>query len=136
VTVDFVKLFRDGDSTQDVILRGEDEILVPVQVHTVYVFGQVAGPGHIPFVEGKNLRYYIDKSGGYTDRANTGETKIIKAGSKQWLDPGDTKIEEGDYVWVPTEIDRPFGYYLGIVSQSAAILSVAISLMILVGQTK
>jgi protein involved in polysaccharide export with SLBB domain len=42
VTVDFVALFRDGDSTQDVILRGEDEILVPVQVHTVYVFGQVA----------------------------------------------------------------------------------------------
>jgi protein involved in polysaccharide export with SLBB domain len=136
VTVDFVKLFHDGDSTQDVILRGEDKILVPTQVHTVYVFGQVALPGHVPFIEGKNLGYYIGKSGGYTDRANSGQTKIIKSGTKQWLDPSDTKIEEGDYVWVPTEIDRPFGYYLAIVSQSAAILSVAISLAILVSQTK
>ncbi len=134
VTVNFEKLFNKNDSTEDIILRGEDQVLVPTQVHTVYVFGQVALPGHIPYVAGKDHDYYIEKSGGFTDRANKGGMKIIKSGTKQWLAPGDTKIEEGDYVWVPTVVEHPFGYYLGIVSQSAAILSVAISLAILVSQ--
>jgi hypothetical protein len=35
---------------------------------------------------------------------------------------------------VPKDYERPFGYYLGIVAQSAAIISVAISLVLLVNQ--
>ncbi len=134
VTVDFVKLFAEGDSTQDIILHSEDEVVIPKLQHTIYVFGQVASPGHIAFTEGKNTDYYIRKAGGFSDRASSGDVKIVKSKTKQWLSPGDTKLEPGDYIWVPAEPDHPFSYYMTIASQAASVLSVVIGVAVLVSQ--
>ncbi len=134
VTVDFEKLFVQKDSSQDIILQGEDQIIIPSRQHTVYVFGQVASPGHLPYVQGKDAGYYVDKAGGFTNRANKGGLTIVKAKTKQWISPGDTKLEEGDYIWVPTEADRPFGYYMTIASQAAGVLSVIIGVGVLIVQ--
>ncbi len=136
VTVDFEKLFVEGDSTQDVTLRDDDFISVPQRRKTVYVFGQVASPGHIPFSANQDVKYYLEKAGGLTDRAREGDIKIVKAKTRQWLSEDLTTVEEGDYVWVPKEIERPFGYYLGIVAQSAAVISVALSIFILARGTR
>lgn len=134
VTVDFDRLFTGGDSTQNVFLRTEDIIAIPSSKQTVYVFGQVVNPGHIPFLEGRDVWYYIAQAGGATDRARKGDIKIVKAKTRQWLAPGDTGLEQGDYVWVPKDYERPFGYYLGVIAQSAAILGAAMSIVILAVQ--
>jgi polysaccharide export outer membrane protein len=136
VNADFVALFRDHDSTQDVILRDGDVIDVPSTKKTVYVFGQVVNPGHIGFVAGEDIWYYIRKAGGVTDRAREGDIKLVKAKTRQWLSPGGVPVEEGDYVWVPKVPERPFGYYLNIIAQSATVLSVAVSVVLLVIQLK
>jgi len=91
-------------------------------------------PGHVPFVDGKDAKYYIEKAGGFTDHANKGELKIIKAKTKQWLAPGDTRLEEGDFIWIPAEADRPFGYYMTVASQAATVLSVILGVAILAVQ--
>jgi hypothetical protein len=62
--------------------------------------------------------------------------RVVKGGTLQWLDPRETTVQEGDQVWVPKKQDRPFDYYLGIVGQAAAVLSVAISTVVLVLQLK
>src|ERR1041384_6939839 len=49
-------------------------------------FGQVVIPGHIVYVRGRDPKYYIEKAGGYTSRANSGSLKVIKAKTKQWLE--------------------------------------------------
>jgi protein involved in polysaccharide export with SLBB domain len=134
VTVDFVKLFAEGDSTQDIILHAEDEVVIPKLQHTIYVFGQVASPGHIAFTDEKNTDYYIHKAGGFSDRASSGDVKIVKSKTKQWLSPGDTKLEPGDYIWVPAEPDHPFSYYMTIASQAASVLSIVIGVAVLVVQ--
>ena len=134
VTVDLARLFLQNDSTQDIILQAEDEIVIPRRYQTIYVFGQVAEPGHIQYVSGRDPKYYVSKAGGFTDRANTGHLTIIKAKTKQWLSPDDTKLEEGDYIWVPTEPDRPFSYYMTIASQAATVLSVIIGVAVVVIQ--
>jgi protein involved in polysaccharide export with SLBB domain len=134
VNVNFERLFTQHDSTQDIILQTQDQIIIPSRHQTIYVFGQVAMPGHVPFVDGQDSKYYIAKAGGYTDHANKGELKIIKAKTKQWLSPGDTRLEEGDFIWVPAEPDRPFGYYMTIASQAASVLSVVIGIGVLIIQ--
>jgi protein involved in polysaccharide export with SLBB domain len=134
VNVDFQRLWVQGDSSQDVVLQAGDYISVPTTRRTVYVFGQTVTPGHIPHVVGEDLEYYIRKAGGYTDRARPGDVKIVKARTKQWLSPDDTIIEEGDYVWVPKEIERSFGYYMGILGQTASVISVGVSIVLLVIQ--
>ena len=123
VSVDFHRLFVEGDSTQDVTLRNYDRIVVPGLTRTVYVFGQVVKPGHIPYVEGKGVGYYIGLAGGYADEARSGDVTVIKGTTRTWLDPGETKIDDGDFVFVPKEIHYPFGYYLSTVVQFAGIIA-------------
>jgi protein involved in polysaccharide export with SLBB domain len=134
VNVDFEKLFLNKDSTQDLVLRDGDYINIPALTKSVYVFGQVVSPGNIAFLPGADYRYYIQKAGGATDRAREGDVRIVKARTKQWLSPGDTEMEAGDYVWVPKDPERPFAYYLSTMSQAAAIISVAISAIVLAVQ--
>ena len=136
VSVDFQKLFKQNDSSQDIIVQDGDEIVVPSLKSSVYVFGQVASPGHIPFAEKADVDYYIRKVGGFTDRARSGDMRIVKARTRQWLSPSETTIEEGDFVWVPKALERPFSYYLNIVGQVASIISVAASIIILASQAR
>lgn len=134
VNMDFEAVFVRNDTSADIVLRDGDAVVFQDVRRTVYVFGQVASPGHVPFVEGQRAEYYLAQAGGLTDRAREGDIKVVKAKNKQWLSPDETQIERGDYLWVPKEYDRPFGYYLAIVAQSAAVISVAISLYLLVRQ--
>ena len=134
VNVDFEKLILENDSTQDVILQNGDYIRVPSFRNTVYVFGQVVSSGHIPFLEGEEVDYYVRKAGGFTERARTSDLKVVKAKTRQWLSPEETIIEEGDYIWIPKDLERPFSYYMNIIGQTASIVSVAVSIVLLVIQ--
>ncbi len=134
VVVDFKKLFLENDTAQDIMLQREDQIIVPSRQKTVYVFGQVVSPGHIPLIEGKELQYYITKAGGFTDRASKDDIKIIKATTKQWLNPDDTRLEEGDNIWVPAEESHPFAYYMTVASQTVNVVSVVLGIAILIVQ--
>lgn len=134
VRTDFVKLFVKGDSAEDVLLHPEDQVMIPSKEKTVYVFGQVVSPGHIPIVEGKDASFYIQRAGGYADHANSSDVKVIKGKTRQWLSPGDTKVEDGDYIWVPSDPNHPFAYYMMIASQAASVISVVIGVGVLIVQ--
>ena len=132
VSVDFVSLLEKNDQSKDISLRNGDRIVIPSKTHSVYVFGEVKSPGFIHFTKGKDVNFYITAAGGETNLAESGDIKIIKAGSKQWLSIGETTVEEGDYVWVPKEPYRPFTYYLTIYSQIFGVVATVVSLVILV----
>ncbi len=134
VNVDFEKLFLQNDKSQDMILRNGDYITIPTVKRTIYVFGQVISPGHIPLVKNEDLEYYINKCGGYTDAARKGDVKIIKAKTKQWLDPDETTIEEGDHIWIPKTQERTFSYYTTVLSQTASIFSVVVGMALVIIQ--
>lgn len=134
VNVDFERLMHDNDSTQDVIVQDEDRIVVPSVKRSIYVFGQIVSPGHIPFLPGEGVQYYVRKAGGFTERARDSDLKIIKGKTKQWLAPDETTIEDGDYIWVPKDPDRPFGYYMTIASQMASVMSVIVGIAVVIVQ--
>ncbi|MBI5472965.1 MAG: SLBB domain-containing protein [Ignavibacteriae bacterium] len=132
VSVDFHKLFVEGDTTQDVTLRNYDKIFIPKLTKTVYVFGQVLAPGHVEYVAGRDYRYYINKVAGYTDDARSGEVKIIKGSTRVWLDPSETEIEDGDYIWVPKDRSYPFAYHLNTWAQVAGIIGTVATVALLI----
>jgi polysaccharide biosynthesis/export protein len=134
VVTDFPDIFLKHDSTKDVIVRDGDHIVVPSQAKTVYVFGQVVHPGHLPYVKNQSYKYYLEQAGGMTDDAVGGDVKIIKAKNNQWLSPDETTIEEGDYIWVPKAPYRPFSYYLQIYSQVFGIIGTVATVAVLVIQ--
>jgi polysaccharide biosynthesis/export protein len=132
VVTDFVSLFENNDKSKDVLLRNGDYISIASRKKTVYVFGQVVNPGHVLFAEGFDYRYYINKSGGFTDYAREHDVRIIKASTKQWLAPDETTIDDGDYVWVPKEPYRTFSYYIDVYSKVFGILGAVATLYLLV----
>ena len=132
VVSDFTDLIQRNDTSKDILLRDGDIVSIPPQRTTVYVFGQVLHPGHVFYVAGKDYEYYVDQAGGYTDYALKGDIKIVKAKSQQWVDPSETTIEEGDYVWVPKEIYRSFSYYVTLYSQILGIVGTVATLYLLI----
>ena len=132
VVVDFTALFERADKSKDILLRTGDYVYIPSRKQTVYVFGQVVNPGHVSYAVGADVQFYISQSGGLTEYARAGDVRIVKANTKQWLSPLETKIESGDYVWVPKEVSRPFSYYIQLYSQVFGILGTVVSLAILV----
>lgn len=134
VNVDFERLFMQNDNTQDILLSDGDYIYIPSTKKTIYVFGQIISPGHIPYVKDREVDYYVAKCGGFTDAARKGDVKIIKSKTKQWLDPDETTIEEGDYIWIPKTPERTFAYYTTVLAQTASILSVVVGIAVLIVQ--
>ena len=111
VVADFTRLIQSRDTTQDVTLRDDDIIYVPANNMTVLVHGQVQNPGYVPYVPGMGYKYYIEKAGGYSELAVTGDTKVIKKATLDWVDPSDTAIQPGDQIWAPKKPVRDFLSY-------------------------
>ncbi|RJP79804.1 MAG: hypothetical protein C4524_04570 [Candidatus Zixiibacteriota bacterium] len=101
VAVDLHRLYQEGDTTQNVLLRDQDIVDVPLATRTVTVSGQVNDPGILNYEPGQPPSYYIEKSGGYSWNAHRGRTRVIKAVSGRWLKPSKTLIEEGDTIFIP-----------------------------------
>jgi protein involved in polysaccharide export with SLBB domain len=134
VPLDFDALFEKKNSAIDVYLKDGDFVSIGSRVNTIYIFGQVVKPGHYAYVPGKNFNSYIAEAGGYTSEARKGDLRIIKANTRQWLEPSETSVEEGDYIWVPKEPYRPSGYYLQLTTQVFGILGAVGTLVLLVFQ--
>lgn len=136
VVVDFRKLLQEGKSSADVSLRPFDRIVIPEILNTVYVFGQVRSPGHIKLERGAGYRHYIDIAGGYTESARSGDVMVIKQGTRAWLDPDETEIEDGDMVWVPKDREYPFSHYVTIYAQVAGIVGTIATIALLINSLK
>lgn len=123
VVVNFSKLFSEKDTTFEVIVRGDDIVFVPSNLHTVIVNGQVVTPGHIPYVPGMNYQYYIKQAGGFLESAIPGDVRVIKKATLAWVDPSETNIESGDQIWVPKKLSRDFSYYFGIGRDAVSVVA-------------
>jgi len=136
VNVDFEKLFVKGDINQDVILRDGDIIYIADNKKQVYVYGQVNKPGYIQFKEGADYSYYIDKAGGYGERADESEVRVIKFKTREWLEPDEAKVESNDFVYVPKIIKRDFAYDIDLIAKVASVIVSVITLALLVIQAQ
>ena len=101
-SVDFERLFREDDEEQNILLESGDVVFIPSRRRTVSVSGQVQKPGLIDYVPGSDVRYYMQKAGGYSYDADKGGARLIRArtGIRQKLEL-DLQAEAGDEIWVP-----------------------------------
>jgi len=118
----------------DIVLRDGDRIIVPVFTNTVKINGEVMFSNTTPFVKGKNLKYYIEKAGGYGQNAKKNKAYVVymngsvakaKKRSSKLVQPGCEIIvparQQRDGL-SPTEI-------LSLGSTSASLATVVLALM-------
>ncbi|MEO8208911.1 MAG: SLBB domain-containing protein, partial [bacterium] len=136
VIVDFEKLFKKNDESQNVLLEGKDVIYVNDNKNIVYVFGQVGQEGYVPFKRGEDAEYYIDKAAGYSLAADEGNTRIIKFNSRGWYKPDETEIQSGDFVYVPKEVRETFSQTISLIAQIAGVILGVLTTYILIKQNQ
>lgn len=135
VNVDFDKLEK-GDNSQDIILKNGDIVYIADNKKEVYVYGQVNRPGFVPYKEGADAQYYIDAAGGYGERADEDEIRVIKFKTREWLEPDEATIQSSDFVYVPRIIKRDFAYDIDLISKVAGVIVSVITLTLLVIQSQ
>ena len=70
LVVDVEALFYDDDQSENVFLQDGDKIFIPKKPNTVVVDGEVNNPGLYRFINGLNVKDYVENAGGVTDSAN------------------------------------------------------------------
>lgn len=105
VAIDLEKAMQNPGSSYDLLLRHGDRIIVPEQLNTVKISGEVLYPNDVTFMDGKGKSYYINEAGGYTKRAQKRRAYIVYAnGHVSKLSKG--KIEPGCEIVVPKKIQK------------------------------
>lgn len=133
--IDFTQVNDENSDIYNFTLESGDVIVVPPKTKTVYVFGQVSNPGHVKFVEEKDYVFFLNQAGGIGEYAED-EIMIIKGDSRNWVTATNkTKIEDGDYIFVPKQRIKSFqttinelGGYFSIIGSIATVLLLIIQL--------
>jgi polysaccharide biosynthesis/export protein len=100
-------------SSDDVILRNGDELIVPKKRQEVMVLGEVQDPTSHLYKRRMTRDDYIDQSGGPTRQADRKRIYVVRAdgsvdsGSRRWFHGGDSvEIHAGDAIVVPLDTER------------------------------
>ncbi len=136
VVVDFVKLFKEDDVKEDIILRKNDVIVIPEKKDYIIMLGQVVTPGKIIYDSTLTINDYIKLAGGFGWRALDNDVRVIKAKSGEWVEADDVKsLRPGDTIWVPEDPPGPkfwvvFTDVLTILAQLAAIVAASAAVIV------
>ncbi len=88
---------------QDVLLEDGDTIVVPRDSNLVHVNGEVMMPRAVIHQPGRDVHFYVDRAGGFTQRADDDRIVVIRANGEAMLG-NDAKIKPGDEVMVLPKI--------------------------------
>lgn len=135
--LDFTNIYDDSSADSKFIVKDGDVVLIPEQFNYVYVFGQVPKVGYFPFEKGKSYKHYISKAGGLAEYArDDDEIAIIKGTTQNWIVENKDKfeLEPGDFIYVPKEIPRTFGFYLSRIGSVASIVGSIATIVLLLTQ--
>lgn len=77
ISINVKKAVTEPASTANIMLEDGDVITVERASNLIKVSGEVYYPTVIPFEEGKSLKYYINRSGSFTDNARKKGAMVI-----------------------------------------------------------
>ncbi len=77
ISIDLNSALHQNKESENMLLEDGDILTIEQNTNLVKVSGEVYFPTIIPFKEGENLKYYIQKSGSYTDLARKNGALVI-----------------------------------------------------------
>ena len=97
VGIDLEKALSNPKGNADLVLREGDVISVPKNNNTVTINGAVMVPNTVSYIQGKDVDYYLNQAGGYSDNAKkskkfivymNGQVTKVKGSGKKQVEPG------------------------------------------------
>ena len=124
VGIQLDKALEEPGSNYDVVLRQDDRIYIPEYTNTVKISGDVMYPNTVAYREGKGVKYYVDKAGGWGNRAKKSRAYIVYMNGTVAQVGRGVKPEPGCEIVVPTKPEgrkMSTGEIVSIASGSASI---------------
>jgi protein involved in polysaccharide export with SLBB domain len=132
VGIELNKILEKPYEKGDLLVLDGDIINVPKELETVKVVGEVLNPNNVVYVKGKNLKYYVNQAGGFTDNALKKRVFIQYAnGAVKGKDGGYPEVKPGAEIVVPKRAPREklsSQAWIGIGTGIASTLAIIISL--------
>ena len=113
IGIDMCDILANPGGDHDLFLRPGDVIRVPAELQTVRISGGVLRDTEIRYVQGRNLRYYVNRSGGFSQDARRNRAYVVNANGNvdtrsQFLFFGiSPEIEPGAEIIIPQRVERP-----------------------------
>jgi protein involved in polysaccharide export with SLBB domain len=79
IGIDLTSIVNSPRSKSDLLLKEGDVIIVPKKLETVRLRGELLYPTTVRFVSSKSLKYYINSSGGFDNKAKRSGTYVVYA---------------------------------------------------------
>ncbi|MDC0377873.1 SLBB domain-containing protein [Flavobacteriaceae bacterium] len=79
IGIDLMSIVNSPGSKSDLLLKEGDVIIVPKKLETVRLRGELLYPTTVRYVSNKTLKYYINSSGGFDNKAKRSGTYIVYA---------------------------------------------------------
>lgn len=136
VGINLDKAMEHPGGDYDLVLRDGDRIIVPEYNGTVKISGNVQFPNTVAFTENKGYKWYINKAGGFGNRAKKSKTFIIyQNGTMAEVGRG-TKVEPGCEIVVPTKAKRDLSAITQWLSIGSSITGLAAMIATIANMTK
>jgi len=138
VGIDLARVLEDPGFRDNLILAGGDSIHIPEFDPIVLVQGAVNSPGPVAYTPGKNLDWYVNAAGGYTQSADNRHPYVTqpngeRAGVKRKAVLADNvpKPDPGAVVFVPTRtVDQAPSNVTGILATAAQLLGALVTIIV------
>lgn len=101
VALDLAKALAEPGSEYDIILQDGDEVIIPDLMFTVKVMGEVGFPTSLVWEEGKKINWYVDRAGGYLEKADKGKSRVVWPNGMSLPNKGGSKVIAGSTIIVP-----------------------------------
>lgn len=137
IGIDLQTALRDPASRENLYIREGDVIRIPKMAQTVRVMGAVMQEVEVRYVPGANYSYYIDRAGGYTERALKKRSYVIYANgdvdrNKRFigLTVSTPPIQPGAQIVIPAKPETQRMTTQEIVSISSMVVSMTTTLLL------
>ena len=141
VAIDLNKIVKNPKGQEDLFLNNGDRINIPEFMQTVKISGNVQNPFSITYQEGKNAKYYINRSGGFDSNAHrkktfvrfpNGETAVAKG----IIFRSYPSVQPGSQIIVPQKPEKQVGDSGRWLAIASALASLAVSIATISNLTK
>jgi protein involved in polysaccharide export with SLBB domain len=138
IGINLQEVLKNPHSSKDIVLEDGDVIFIPKKDAIVKVNGEVLFPAQLSYTPGEGLKYYISRTGGFSDKARKKRIFIISPNGNAkrthhflWF-RNYPNVEAGDEIYVPKTPDKKglsTGEVIGIASGLASLAGVVIAIL-------
>ncbi|HZL12366.1 MAG TPA: SLBB domain-containing protein [Prolixibacteraceae bacterium] len=124
-------ILKNPGSAFDYLLKEGDQVMIPEVSQEVRISGEIQNPIGLAYQKEKKMKYYINRSGGFTEKARKGRTFVIYSdGTTQvthnFIFHSYPMIESGCQIVIPSKPEKPktdnTGKWLAIASTMATVM--------------